>query len=90
MSQCYCLCAEGKRSPSYRLYVPYCGRDSTLEFNILSRQLMVAMQIDSVASRRVLSQEFRAASSSDVFSMCHAHRKPCHIRDMYIRMSAQP
>ena len=100
MSQCYCLCAEGKRSPSYRLYVPYCGRDSTLEFNILSRQLVVAMQIDSVASRRVLSQEFRAASSSDVFSICHAHRKPCHIchahrkpchiRDMNMRMSAQP
>ena len=90
MSQCYCLCAEGKRSPSYRLYVPYCGRDSTLEFNILSRQLVVAMQIDSVASRRVLSQEFRAASFSDVFSICHAHRKPCHIRDMNMRMSAQP
>ena len=81
MSQCYCLCAEGRRSLSYRLYVPYC-RDSTSELNFLSRQLVVAMQIDSVASRRVLSQEFRAASSSDVFSVCHAHGKPSHTRDM--------
>ena len=89
MSQCYCLCAEGKRSLSYRLYVPHC-RDSMLEFNLLSRQLVVAMQIDPVASCRVLSQEFRAASFSDVFSVFHAHRKPCHIRDMNIRMSSQP
>ena len=43
-----------------------------------------------MASCRVLSQEFRAASSSDVFSVCHAHRKPCHIRDMDTRMSSQP
>ena len=43
-----------------------------------------------MASRRVLSQEFRAASFSDVFSICHAHRKPCNIRDMNIRLSSQP
>ena len=83
------VCAEGKRSLSYRLYVPHC-RDSTLELNILSPQLVVAMQIDSVASCRVLSQEFRAASFYDVFSICHAHRKPCNIRDMDMRMSSQP
>ena len=43
-----------------------------------------------MASRRVLSQEFLAASFSDVFSTCHAHRKPCNIRDMNMRMSSQP
>ena len=89
MCQCYCVCAEDKRSLSYRLYVPYC-RDNTSEFNLLSRLLVLAMQIDSVASYRVLSQECHAASFSDVFSICHAHRKPCHIRDMNMRMSSQP
>ena len=43
-----------------------------------------------MASCRVLSQEFRAASFSDVFSVRRAHRKPCNIRDMDRRMSSQP
>ena len=43
-----------------------------------------------MASCRVLPREFRAASFSDVFSICHADRKHCNIRDMNMRMSSQP